>query len=268
MTYEKYQHIHVALDDGVATVTMNRPEALNSANPAMHRELEDVWVDIAADERIRSVVLTGAGKAFSAGGDVKGMADRAGTPEGFRHALRAPAHTRKLWQNMLEVGPPIVAGINGDAVGFGCTLALFCDITVMSETARIGDSHVKVGLVAGDGGAVIMPLLIGASHAKDLLMRGKLLNGVQAREMRLVNYAVPQDQVLAEAQQIARELADLPGWAVRWTKLSVNKRLKDQLNLVLDTSIAYEMLTMQSRDFASATRAFAEKRKPPPFEHE
>jgi len=86
--------------------------------------------------------------------------------------------------------------------------------------------------------------------------------------MRLVNYAVPQEQVLVEATQIARELADLPGWAVRWTKLSVNKRLKDQLNLVLDTSIAYEMLTMQSRDFATATRAFAEKRKPPPFEHE
>jgi enoyl-CoA hydratase len=266
MRYSKYEHLLVVVEDGIATVTLNRPEHRNAANPALHAELENIWLDIADDEAVRVVVLTGAGKAFSAGGDVKGMAARAGTPEGLAHSLRAPGHTRRIWQNLMEVTQPIVAAINGDAAGFGATLALFCDITVMSETARIGDSHVKVGLVAGDGGAVIFPLLIGLSRAKDMLMRGKLVTGIEARDMQLVNYAFPAEQVLPEAMIIARELAELPTWAVRWTKLSVNKQLKDQFNLVLDTSIAYEMLTMQTGDFAEATKAFVEKRKPA-FKH-
>lgn len=263
MNYEKYQYLKIEVDtEGICTVTMNRPEVLNAAGGPMHPELEKVWLDINDDERVKAVILTGAGRAFSAGGDLKGMAQRVGTPENFRHSLKAPANTRRLWQNMLELQPPLIAAINGDAMGLGCNLALFCDITVISETARIGDTHVKVGLVAGDGGAVIMPLLIGLSKARDLLMRGRVLNGKEAHEIGLITHVRPQEQVLEEARTIALELAALPKLAVAWTKLSANKGLKDQLNLVIDTSMAYEMLTMSSNDHAIAVKAFVEKRKP------
>jgi len=263
MNYDKYQHLLVDIDaDGIATVTMNRPEMLNAAGGPMHPELERIWLDLNEDERIKAVVLTGAGRAFSAGGDIKAMAQRVGTADNFRHSLKAPANTRRLWQNMIELQAPLIAAVNGDAMGLGCSLALFCDITVISETARIGDTHVKVGLVAGDGGAVIMPLLIGLSKARDLLMRGRVLNGKEAHDIGLITHVKPQEQVLEEAKSIARELAALPKYAVAWTKLSVNKALKDQLNLVIDTSMAYEMLTMNSNDHAAAVKAFAEKRKP------
>lgn len=263
MNYDKYQFLLIDVDaDGIATVTMNRPDVLNAAGGPMHPELERIWLDINDDPRIKAVVLTGAGRAFSAGGDLKGMAERVGTPDNFRHSLRAPANTRRLWQNMVEVTPPVIAAINGDAMGLGCSLALFCDITVISETARIGDTHVKVGLVAGDGGAVIMPLLIGDSKAKDMLMRGRVLNGIEAHAMGLVTHVKPPEGVLEEAKSIARELAALPANAVAWTKLSINKRLKDQLNLVIDTSMAYEMLTMNSNDHTEAVKAFVGKRKP------
>jgi enoyl-CoA hydratase/carnithine racemase len=263
MNYEKYQYLKVEVDaEGICTVTMNRPDVLNAAGGPMHPELEKVWLDINDDERVKAVILTGAGRAFSAGGDLKGMAQRVGTPDNFRHALKAPANTRRLWQNILELQPPLIAAVNGDAMGLGCNLALFCDITVISETARIGDTHVKVGLVAGDGGAVMMPLLIGISRARDLLMRGRVLYGKEAHEIGLITHVRPQEQVLEEARAIARELAALPKYAVAWTKLSANKAVKEQLNLVIDTSMAYEMLTMNSNDHAAAVKAFVEKRKP------
>lgn len=263
MNYDSYEYLQIEVDaDGVCTVTMNRPDVLNAAGGPMHPELERVWLDINEDEHVKAVVLTGAGRAFSAGGDLKGMAARVGTPDNFRHALKAPAHTRRLWQNMLELQAPLIAAVNGDAMGLGCTLALFCDITVISETARIGDTHVKVGLVAGDGGAVIMPLLIGDAKAKDLLMRGRVLTGKEAHDIGLITHVRPAEQVLEEARGIARELAALPKYAVAWTKLSVNKRVKEQLNLVIDTSMAFEMLTMNSNDHAAAVKAFVEKRKP------
>ena len=167
-----------------------------------------------------------------------------------------------MFQNILEVSQPIICAVNGDAVGLGATLALFSDVSVISETAKFGDTHVKVGLVAGDGGAVVWPLLIGPNRAKEFLMRGRLVSGAEAHQLNLVNHQAPADQVMDKAMEIARELAAMPPLAVRWTKLSVNKWLKQQLNLVLDASIAYEMLSMNSKDHHEAAMAFIEKRKP------
>lgn len=262
MDYSQYSCLSVTVSDRIATVAMHRPTNLNVASVALVEELEQFWRQVALDSEILTIVLTGDGKVFSAGGDIKHMARRAGTPEGTQHSLRTPGGTRRLLQNMLAVEQPIIAAVNGDAMGFGANLALFCDITVMSQEARIGDTHVKIGLVAGDGGAVIWPLLIGINRAKDFLMRGRVASGAEAHSIGLVNYAVPADQVSSEARKIALELAALPKWAVRWSKLSVNKHLQESFNLVLDTSIAYEMLTMQTNDFGEAARAFVEKRKP------
>lgn len=262
MDYSRYKYLLVTKADGIATLCLNQPDKRNAVDTEMHHELEEVWLDLARDTDIRAIIFTGAGKAFSTGGDIKGMVDRFGTEEGWRFALAVPAMTRRLFQNMLEVGHPIIAAVNGDAVGLGATLALFSDVVVISETAKFGDTHVKVGLVAGDGGAVIWPLLVGPARAKDFLMRGRLISGKEAMETGLVSYAVPADQVMARAGEIARELISLPPLAVRWTKLAVNKYVKDQLNLVMDTSIAYEMLSINSQDHREAAVAFMEKRPP------
>ncbi len=262
MDYSRYKWIRVEKRNLVAIVTLNRPEHRNAANPEMRGELERIWLDLSEDDEINAIVLTGAGKAFCAGGDVKAMASRFGTEEGFRHSIEGVGRARRLCQNILDVAPPIVAAINGDAMGLGATLALLCDITVISETARIGDSHVKVGLVAGDGGAVFWPMLIGPHRAKDFLLRSRVINGKEALAINLVNYAAPADRVLAQAIDIAEELASQPKWAVRWTKLSINQAMKDQLNLVINTSHGLEMLSAQTADHGEAARAFAEKRQP------
>lgn len=262
MDYSRYRWMRVEKDKGVAVVTMDRPDARNAMHPEMRTEMEQIWDDLSEDEEINAIVLTGAGKAFSAGGDVKAMANRFRTDEGFHHSVAGVGRAQRLCQKILDVGPPIVAAINGDAMGLGATLALLCDITVMSETARIGDSHVKVGLVAGDGGAVLWPILIGPHRAKDFLLRSRVIDGKEAAGMGLVNYAAPAEQVLARALEIAEDLARQPRWAVRWTKLSVNQAIKDQLNLVINTSHGLEMLSAQTADHGEAARAFVEKRTP------
>ena len=260
--YSHYECIRVEKADKLATVTLNRPDSLNAVNPQLHHELERIWVDLSEDSDVNAILLTGAGKAFCAGGDVKGMAARSGGEEKQRRFNLSPAGGRRLIQNLLEVEQPIIGAINGDAVGLGATIALFCDVIVASEKARFGDPHVRVGIVAGDGGAVIWPLLIGPARAKEFLMRGHLVNGAEAAKMGLVNYAVPPEEVLPKARALAQELADGPTWAIRWSKLSVNKWLKDQVNLILDASLAYEMLTFTTEDHKEAARAFVEKRKP------
>jgi enoyl-CoA hydratase len=260
--YSHYECIKVEKADKLATVTLNRPDSLNAVNPQLHHELERIWVDLSEDSDVNAILLTGAGKAFCAGGDVKGMAARSGGEEKQRRFNLSPAGGRRLIQNLLDVEQPIIGAINGDAVGLGATIALFCDVIVASEKARFGDPHVRVGIVAGDGGAVIWPLLIGPARAKEFLMRGHLVNGAEAAKMGLVNYAVPPEEVLPKAKALAQELADGPTWAIRWSKLSVNKWLKDQVNLILDASLAYEMITFTTEDHKEAARAFVEKRKP------
>jgi len=263
--YSRYEFIKVAKSDRLATVTLNRPESLNAVNPPLHHELERIWIDLGDDPDVNAILLTGAGKAFCAGGDVKNMASRSSAdsaPDPRRRFALNPGGARRLIERMLDVEQPIIGAINGDAVGLGATIALFCDVIVAAEKARFGDPHVRVGIVAGDGGAVIWPLLIGPARAKEFLMRGHLVNGAEAAKIGLVNYAVPLEEVLPKAEALARELADGPTWAIRWSKLSVNKWLKDQVNLILDASLAYEMLTFTTEDHKEAARAFVEKRRP------
>jgi enoyl-CoA hydratase len=263
--YNRFQFLKVELEDGLATVTLNRPNSLNAVTPAMHTEITEVWPMISSDPQVRAVLLTGAGRAFCAGGDIKSMASPQESAASGGAKFPTPetiGEGHRLVYNILDCQRPIVAAINGDAIGLGATIALFCDVTVAAETARIADTHVGIGVVAGDGGAVIWPWLIGPNRAKEFLMRGNKLTGAEAARIGLVNYAVPAEQVLPKARELARELADGPAWAIRWTKLSVNKLLKEAVNSVLDASIAYEMATFNMRDHHEAAQAFIEKRKP------
>jgi enoyl-CoA hydratase len=246
--YSKYEALKVEKADRVATVTLNRPDSLNAVNAVMHHELMTIWLDLAEDQEVNAIILTGAGRAFCAGGDVKNMASRAGTSDGRRRSLATPAEARRIVEGMLDVEQPIIGAINGDAVGLGATIALLTDITVVSEKARFADTHVRVGIVAGDGGALIWPLLVGPHRAKEFLMRGHFINGAEAGRIGMVNYAVPPEQVMAKARELAQELADGPTWAIRWSKLAVKKWLEHQADMMIEAVLAYEMMTFGSED--------------------
>jgi enoyl-CoA hydratase len=265
--YSEYAHLKVEIADRIATVTLNRPDSLNAVNSRLHHELENVWLDLSADHDVNAIILTGAGRAFCAGGDVRGMGSGELTSSKpkrgrFDRGAIVAANGRRIVENMLDVEQPIIGAINGDAIGLGATLALLCDITVVSEKARFADTHVKIGVVAGDGGAVIWPLLIGPHRAKEFLMRGNFMSGAEAGRIGMVNYAVPPEEVMTKASALAQELADGPTWAIRWSKLAVNKWLKEQANLIMDTGLAYEMMTFKTKDHKEAIKAFMEKRKP------
>jgi enoyl-CoA hydratase len=261
--YAAYHDLKIEVANKVATVTLNRPDARNAINQRLIRELRSIWDDLGEDPDVNAVLLTGSGKYFSVGGDVKMMSDKPGGDVLEDGEIHDPMVSRRLVNRILELDKPIVCAMNGDVVGLAATIALFCDITVMSEDARIGDSHVnKVGLVAGDGGNVIWPLLVGVNKAKEFLLRGTLLKGREAERIGLVNHCVAAAEVLPLARQIAQELADGPPWAIRWTKLSINQVLKQRVNLQIEASMALEQVTFSTADHKEATLAFKEKRKP------
>lgn len=257
MFTNRYQFIAFERDAGVLTMRLNRPEAMNAIHGPLHTELSTVFADIAADRSVYAVVLTGEGKGFCGGGDLSW----------FRDATPAQIDTlfieaRKIIMDLLEVPQPIVAAVNGHAAGLGATLALFCDVIVVADAAKISDPHVRVGVAAGDGGAVIWPLLVGPARAKEYLMTGDSLSAAEAERIGLVNRVVPQAEVLANATQIARRFAEGPRRAVEATKALVNKLIRDAANLVLDTSLALEKANFFDADHKEAIAAFAERRAP------
>jgi len=262
--YERYKYILVTENDRIATVLLNRPEQSNAIDLETRDEFIDILDDLSADDKVRAIILTGAGKAFSAGGDIQAM--KAGLDDRSVHTafLMGPEMQRakQLVMKMIHLEKPIVAAVNGHAIGLGATIALLCDIVVASKTARIGDMHVNLGLVAGDGGTVIWPLLIGVSKAKEFLLTGDLITGEEAERIGLVSKAVPTDEVYPTALSIAQKLASGPPKAIAWTKLSINKWLSEAAERVLDTSLALEWRSWDTEDFREAVDAFLEKRKP------
>ena len=259
MTDYAYTFITVDLNaDGVAVCTMNRPEALNAINARGHHELEDLFAQLQRDPVVKAVVLTGAGRAFSAGGDVKSMS---GFTEGQPGGI-FDSGARQLAANLVAIEKPVIAAVNGAAVGLGATIALLCDVIFMADSARIGDPHVKVGLVPGDGGAVIWPLLVGPARAKEYLMTGDLLDATTAERIGLVNHVVPAGELMDEALAFATRLAKGPTLAIRFAKISVQRAVQQAMFSQLDLGLALEAITGGSHDHKEATQAFAEKREP------
>jgi len=257
--YSRYKHLKVDLKDGIATLTLNRPEALNAINKLMHKELSQIYQDLNEDKRIKAIVVTGAGRAFSSGGDLKWFLHILEEPGALRDLM---TEARKIIDDMLNVQAPLIAAVNGPAAGLGVTLALFSDIVIASDKAKFGDPHVRVGVVAGDGGAVIWPALVGVHRAKELLMTGDVVDAKEAERIGLINRVVSEEALLPNALELARRLANGPSLAISFTKMAVNKRLKQDVNLILDNSLAWEEQTFYTQDHKEAVTAFVEKRKP------
>ena len=249
--------------DTILTITMNRPERLNAVDEVMHRELEDVFGAVGVDPEVSAVVLTGAGRGFCSGGDVRAMDERGGAISLQDRPLGAVSQGgRRILHNMLWVEQPMVCALNGVAAGLGATLALFCDIIYASDQARIGDTHVRAGLVAGDGGAVIWPLLIGMAKAKELLMTGDIIDAREAERIGLINKVVPHDELMERTVDLARRLASGPALAIRGTKHALNKKVWNDLNQALEMGLALEERSARHPDHHEAARAFVEKRTP------
>ena len=256
-------HLDVVVKDKVAVVTLNRPESLNSFGEGMHEALEEFLQIVNEDDDVNAAVITGAGRAFSSGGDVKGMDQRASGKTPQRYLGAVLRHPKYLVQRFINCEVPLIAAINGPAAGLGASVALLCDVTFMADTARIGDTHVSaVGVTAGDGGAFIWPHLVGPHRAKELLMSGRLIFGEEAARIGLVNYSVPADELMDKAMAYAKDVAGRARLAVRTTKIAVNKQLWHDLNLVMDFALAAEQLAFLTDDHKEAVRSWVEKRAP------
>ena len=257
MDYHLSEQLTVTSDGPVRIVTLNRPESLNAVSPDMQRSLISVWSQLAADREARAVVLTGAGKAFSAGGDMDNFLVQHEDVERRRASLR---NARRLADEMVGFHLPVVAAVNGPAIGLGATLAILSDIVVMSEKSYLADTHVLVGLVAGDGGAAFWPLLTGLLRAKELLLLGSRVSPQEAVGLGLANRVVPAEQLMTEATDLAKRLAALPPQAVQDTKRSLNIHLKTAMGSVLDFSLATESESFGSPEVAEAVAKIRAKR--------
>ena len=247
------------LQNSVLTLTLNRPEVLNAINDDLHEELGSIFYDVQKDPDCDVVVLTGAGRAFCAGGDLQEMKRNldAGRGDYMSHVT-----AKRIIFSMLDLEKPLIARVNGHCMGLGATLALFCDLVYMANTAKIGDPHVCAGVVAGDGGAVIWPQLIGYARAKEYLFTGDHIKADDAARMGLINHAVAPEALDDAVYGMAGRLANGARDSIRWTKVVTNMGLKQQAHSIMDPSVAYEWQTFRAPDHKTAVDAFVQGRKP------
>jgi enoyl-CoA hydratase len=257
--YEDYEHIlFEKRQPNILWCTFNRPEVLNAANRRLHTEFVELWRTIDADPTVRAAVITGAGKAFSAGGDL-GMVEDA--YRDYEEIVRILNEARDLVYNMLRCNTPIISAINGAAVGAGLVIALLADISIAAEDARLADGHVRMGVAAGDHAAIIWPLLIGMAKSKYYLMTSDFISGVEAERMGLVSLCVPQAELHEKAMEVAENIATGPRHAIKFTKRALNQWLL-QAGPIFDHSLALEMLGFFSEDMMAGVEGVRKKKRP------
>jgi enoyl-CoA hydratase len=248
----------LARDGAVATLTFNRPAALNALNAELLAALAEAVDTLAADDAVRVLVLTGAGeKAFVAGADIKELA--AQSPVSGRELAR---RGQALFRRLETLGKPVIAAINGFALGGGCELAMACTFRLAADSAQLGQPEVNLGLIPGYGGSQRLPRLVGKDRAMDLILTGRRINADEAFRIGLVTRVVPAAALLDEAQALARELAAKPPVAVRYAMEAIERGL----DMPFDDGCDYEAtlfgLVASTEDMKEGTRAFVEKRKP------
>ena len=257
--YDGFEHLRFERrDDGVTVITIDRPDRYNATNDRLHRELADVWLVVGDDPDTRVAVVTGAGRAFCAGADLETLQSWVKNPVNIERAMY---EARDIARNLIELDKPVVAAVNGPAVGAGCAVAVCADISVMANDAVLMDGHVTLGLVAGDHGALMWPLACGMAKAKYHLLSNEPLDGREAERIGLVGLAVPAEELTSRALSIAESLAAGSQTAIRWTKFALNGWLRGR-QPILDTSLALEMLTFGGDDADEGVTAMSERRTP------
>jgi enoyl-CoA hydratase len=256
---DRFQRLRLErLDDGVLTITLDDPERLNATGAEMHAELARVFREVDDDPTIGAVVVTGAGRAFSAGGDLAWIAQQVGD---YTQTMKVMREAGDIVRTMIDCDTPIVSAINGVAVGAGLAVALMADISVIGEDVRFTDGHMRLGVAAGDHAVAIWPLLCGMAKAKYYLLTSDFIDGREAERIGLVSKAVPADEVWPTALDIAHRLAAGPRDATRLTKRALNHWLRQSLP-AFEASLAYEMLNFLGPDAAEGLDALQSKRPP------
>ena len=256
---DDYRALRIERDGRVLRIIVDHPDSpLNAVDALLHDELTRVFAALKRESEARAVVFTGAGRAFSAGGDFAWFP----TLDNLERLEDLRRDAKQMIWDLLDVPIPIVAAINGPAIGLGASLALLCDTIFMSESAHIADPHVLVGIVAGDGGTAAWPLAVGPARAKQYLMTGDPVSAAEAERIGLVNFVVADDELQPRALAFAQRLAGGAPLAIQYTKQAVNKLIKEALNTSFDTATALEIVTFQSEDHKEALAALREKRRP------
>ncbi len=259
MTYEGYNCLNFERIGDVLRVTISHPESdYNLVDDSLHHDLSRLFRELKQEASARAVLLDGRGAAFSAGGNFH-----------WFKTLRSPQRLgeinrdgkQMIW-DMLDVELPIVTAVHGAAMGLGASIVLFSDVIFMAESARIADPHVRAGIVAGDGGTVAWPLAVGPARAKEYLMTGDALSAADAERIGLINHVVPDDELHDRALAFAHRIAEGAPLAIRYTKLAVNKLIKQALGVSFDVASAHELTTFLSEDHIEAVDAFLSKRRP------
>ena len=247
MHYDLPPGLTITGDGPIRTVTLDRPDKLNAIGADLHKALMLVWSRLREDDEARVVVLTGAGRAFSVGGDVNWFAAIA-DDDAKRHSIMEDA--RRIVTEMIAFNRPVIAAVNGPAVGLGCSLAVLSDIVLISSDAFLCDPHVGVGLVAADGGTLAWPLMTSLLRAKEYLLTGDRIPAAAAVELGLANHVVEPDQLLPRAYELGTRLAAAPQRALRDTKRALNMHLSRTVSAVIDFAFAAESETMLMRGAA------------------
>jgi enoyl-CoA hydratase len=262
MDYSRYTALKLSRDDGIMTITLSNPGRKNACTKRMQEELSIIWEDVWADAEVKAVILTGEGGDFCSGADVSELASIAASDEKPRSYLnRSSRYARKHVLGPIECEKPVIAKVRGVAYGMGANMALACDMVFAADDARFCDSHVKIGLVAGDGAVLLWPMAIGMHRAKQYLMTGDPIPAKKAAEIGLINECMPDAELDGFVQAMVEKLVALPPHAVNYTKASLNQVLKQVSLPAFETSLAYEIYTMGMDDVTEATSAFVEKRK-------
>lgn len=255
MEYDLPDELVVTAEGPIRIVTINRADERNAVNRALHGAFAAVWGQLADDTEAQAVVVTGAGKAFSAGGDIGWLLEMNEDVTERRRSLR---EAKSMARNQVACPLPVVAAVNGHAVGLGCSIALMCDYVVMAESAKLADPHVAVGLVAGDGGAATWQLFTSILVAKQYVLLGDFMSADAALRYGLCNEVVPQDQVLPTAMAVARRFAELPQLALRDTKRALNMHFERVMDGIMDYALRAEDVTFGTDDFRDRALKFLE----------
>ncbi len=253
-----YETILVQKEKNVATITMNRPEAMNALNPAMGAEIESAIHDFAKDDEVRAVVIKGSGRAFSAGGDLKTMQKKMTPHEALGRIDRITGFVKA----MLDLPKPIIASVNGHAVGAGCNIALAADIIIASEKAIFGELFARIGLMPDCGGIFLLPRQVGLTKAKELVFTAKTITAQEAERIGLINRVVPAEALEEETRKMAEELANGPTLAIGVAKRLLNQSFESSFNALLLGENNGQTLLRATDDHQEGVRAFVEKRKP------
>jgi enoyl-CoA hydratase len=259
MDYSSYTNLDIESHDRIATVTLNRPEVRNAIDAGLHGELARIFTDLQDDDDCDVVILTGAGGYFCGGGDLNWVLSLHGDPVKSSAGIR---NDRRIQNSMLDLEKPIIAKVRGPAIGLGCSLALFCDFVYATPSATFADPHVSVGLVAGDGGAVIWPQLIGYARARRYLLTGDPIKGAEAAEIGLITEAVPDEDLDEVVANMAARLRSGATYAIKWTKASINAGLKVTANAIIDKAAGLENMSQMTNDNRIGLEAFLNKEKP------